>query len=207
METQDDLRIIKTRQNIRDAFFELAEQVGIDKITVQNLTKQAMINRSTFYLHYTDKYDLLYQLEEEILSGIKKTLMDVATNVSVGEFNSGSPYPYIVNFLEYVRRNERFFKIILSEKGDPTFAMRMAGAVKIIARRKILDHRTKRKFTLPQKYSDAIFISMLTSFIGVWIDGDISETAEDVAEMITNFETAVGGPQIVKLIAILACTD
>ncbi len=189
MDTQEDLRIIKTRQHIRAAFFELAEQIGIDKITVQNLTQKAMINRSTFYLHYTDKYELLYQLEDEIFSGIKNTLLDVAIRVAAGEIESGSPYPYIVGALEYVKSNERFFKLIFSEKGNPAFSRRLGAAIKTIAKEKILNRRPKRQYTLPHNYLDALFTSMLTSFIGVWIEGGMTETAEDVARMVTKFVT------------------
>lgn len=42
---------------------------------------------------------------------------------------------------------------------------------------------------MPQKYPDALVTSMLTSFVGVWIEGGMAETADDAAEMITKFAT------------------
>ena len=58
-----DLRITKTDKIIKDAFLELADNIGFEKITVINLTKKAMISRTTFYSHYKDKYDLLEKFE------------------------------------------------------------------------------------------------------------------------------------------------
>jgi len=189
MKTQEDLRIVKTRRGIREAFYELAEQIGIEKITVQNLTEKAMINRSTFYLHYTDKYDLLRQLEEEIFIGMNKTLADVSGSAAPTDAGGGSPYPYVLNALIYVKDNQRIFKLLLSEKGDPTFAKRLGESIKMIAKERILNRRSKVHLMLSQRYLDALFISILTCFIGVWIDGGMDETAEDVAKMITTFLT------------------
>lgn len=36
----------------------------------EDLTQKAMISRTTFYLHYKDKFDLLDQIENEILDGL-----------------------------------------------------------------------------------------------------------------------------------------
>ena len=57
--TTKDLRIIKTLQQIDRALLELLNELPFQKITVQLLCERALINRSTFYKYYTDKYDLL----------------------------------------------------------------------------------------------------------------------------------------------------
>ncbi len=68
MANKDDLRVIKTRKLIKDTFFEMRETMPLEKIRVRELCKQAMINKSTFYNHYTDIYDLSSQLETEAIS-------------------------------------------------------------------------------------------------------------------------------------------
>ena len=65
MDKNIDLRISRTHKMIKEAFFELMDSIGFEKITVQGLTKKAMISRTTFYLHYQDKYDLLDKIENE----------------------------------------------------------------------------------------------------------------------------------------------
>ncbi|GAH73061.1 unnamed protein product, partial [marine sediment metagenome] len=44
-----DKRIIRTRQQLSEAFFELLEEKGFQKITVQDITDRANVNRATFY--------------------------------------------------------------------------------------------------------------------------------------------------------------
>lgn len=58
----------KTKKKFIDAFCKLYEQKPIEKITVQEITRMTGYNRSTFYQYFTDIYDLLGYLENDILS-------------------------------------------------------------------------------------------------------------------------------------------
>ena len=63
---KEDLRVIKTRRNIMNVFEELILKKPVEKITVTEIAKLAEINKGTFYLHYSDIYDLYNQyLQEE----------------------------------------------------------------------------------------------------------------------------------------------
>jgi AcrR family transcriptional regulator len=57
-----DPRIRRTRQLLRDALRRLLEQKEFDKITIQDITEAATLNRATFYAHYPDKFRLLEEL-------------------------------------------------------------------------------------------------------------------------------------------------
>lgn len=64
---QNDLRVIKTRENIFNAFIDLLAKKPLYKISVQELCKNARINKGTFYYHYEDIYDLYGKcIEKEI---------------------------------------------------------------------------------------------------------------------------------------------
>ncbi|MBM6939021.1 TetR/AcrR family transcriptional regulator [Pseudoflavonifractor phocaeensis] len=65
-----DLRIEKTRRSIAQAFLALRAQKPLEKITVKELCQRAMINKSTFYDHYTDLYALSDALEEAAVADI-----------------------------------------------------------------------------------------------------------------------------------------
>ena len=72
---QNDLRVIKTKKNIEVSFIYLLAQKDFYKITVQDILDRALINRSTFYKHYTDKYQLAETLCNEVfdllITGVK----------------------------------------------------------------------------------------------------------------------------------------
>ncbi|MZK50928.1 TetR/AcrR family transcriptional regulator [Clostridium beijerinckii] len=65
MVNQDDPRVLRTRQLIREAFSDLLQKKGFDSITVKDIAQKASINRATFYAHYEDKYDLLEEITEQ----------------------------------------------------------------------------------------------------------------------------------------------
>ena len=62
-----DLRVVRTKTAIRNAFVELIEEKGFDAITVKDITTKANINRGTFYAHYQDKFDLMTKCQEDIM--------------------------------------------------------------------------------------------------------------------------------------------
>src|SRR5690348_9052717 len=68
-----DRRVQRTRQLLRQAFVEVAQEKGLTAVSVQDITERANIHRGTFYTHYEDKYALVYSLIREeiqyILSG------------------------------------------------------------------------------------------------------------------------------------------
>ena len=53
-----DIRIEKTKQSIINAFIEIRSRKEVERITVKELCEKARINKSTFYAHYKDIYDL-----------------------------------------------------------------------------------------------------------------------------------------------------
>lgn len=64
----------KTRRNFIEVFCELYSQKPIEKISIQEITNKAGYNRSTFYQYFTDIYDLLDSVENDLLSYIKEEL-------------------------------------------------------------------------------------------------------------------------------------
>lgn len=63
---QEDLRVRKTKNAIRNTLKEMIVEMDYDQITIKELATRALINRKTFYLHYKDLDDLLSELQEEI---------------------------------------------------------------------------------------------------------------------------------------------
>lgn len=70
-----DIRIEKTKVGIRNAFLELRAHKPLEKITVKELCEKARINKSTFYSHYMDIYQLSETLEEQIVQNVLDNLI------------------------------------------------------------------------------------------------------------------------------------
>ena len=67
----------ETKQAIKNAFIQQVEEVGFERVTVKNLALVAEINRGTFYLHYSDKYDVMEDLRQELLKELERYVKHV----------------------------------------------------------------------------------------------------------------------------------
>lgn len=89
-----DLRMVKTRAQIKNAFLALRERLMPDKIKVKDLCEVAMINKTTFYNHYTDTDELSREIDDHAIDMVlsefsdqKKILVDPRAYV-VGLFTA-----------------------------------------------------------------------------------------------------------------------
>lgn len=73
MKEKVDLRVIKTKKNLYDSILSIMGDKPFEEIKVSDICEKALINRSTFYAHFNDKYELLYSL----ISDLKKELTTV----------------------------------------------------------------------------------------------------------------------------------
>lgn len=86
-----DARVRYTKKTLREALLTLMAGKSIKEITVKELCAQAEINRATFYNHYRDCYDLLEQIENDLIADYEESLKYVAasdiTDLLVAIFN------------------------------------------------------------------------------------------------------------------------
>ncbi len=182
MDNNQDLRIRRTHKTIRTAFFELMDTIGFDKITVQNLTQKAMISRTTFYLHYKDKFDLLDQIENEILEGLRGISYELQTDIWKNlSLTDEKPVSILIKVYNYVKANEQFFKLIMGKNGDPSFFKKLNETMKSVSHT-VLD---VKRLKIPEHYALAIVIGIQTSFINEWLNSGMKETPEELVAIIT----------------------
>lgn len=103
-----------TRRRIMDSFWELFNSYELKNITVSRIAKQARINRGTFYQHFRDIYDLLEQMEQELIHHLKE---DVALLLKQGVPEDLEAFSKICKktFLKYSK------KICIFFRNDPNF--------------------------------------------------------------------------------------
>ena len=64
----EDKRVQKTKKTLRNTMLDLLESKDFEDISVTELCEQAQISRITFYSHYSDKYELINDLFENIIN-------------------------------------------------------------------------------------------------------------------------------------------
>lgn len=71
-----DRRVRKTKSQLRAGLAQLMREKSIREITVKELVDKVDINRSTFYLHYSDIPGMLKEIEDEILEEMGRAIQE-----------------------------------------------------------------------------------------------------------------------------------
>jgi AcrR family transcriptional regulator len=132
-----DLRVKKTRDLVRKTLIDLIEEKGFDAVTVGDIAERAMINRSTFYRHYPDKYALVTSIFEDAVNQLLIELgqeqleaLDWIVHALGTQSNSTSPemkktMAAWVSFFEHFVRHAKLYRAMLGKQGSSWFSMQM----------------------------------------------------------------------------------
>lgn len=196
-----DRRIAYTKAALRDALIKLMQEQHISGITVKSVCELADINRSTFYLHYRDQYDLLHQIEHEVLETLRKRLIEETTmhaNVVFSAHeakNSNGKYgaspitlEAMTKILEYARENADLACVLLSENCDFAFQQDIMELTQLVS--------FVPEGAIDQRYKDYIITYGINGCIALaekWLkDGMVEEPADFARLMlqVLNFGTS-----------------
>ena len=75
-----DLRVYKTRRNIKNTLLSLLEQKPLEDVTITELCGAAMINRKTFYRHYSAVNAVLADIENDLVEDFLRVMRDKDTS-------------------------------------------------------------------------------------------------------------------------------
>lgn len=112
----------QTKENLVDAFWSLYCEQRIEKITVKDIANKAGYNRGTFYEYFTDVYDVLNYIENSLIP-----TLDELPPVSMPTGSLGMP---LDSFFELYKLNNKYYSVLLGDKGDPAFASKLKNSIK-----------------------------------------------------------------------------
>ncbi|MEC0239767.1 TetR/AcrR family transcriptional regulator [Paenibacillus dokdonensis] len=184
MSKKTDLRVLRTRQSIRMAFYELIQEEGYEAITIQDIADRAMINRNTFYLHYQNKPDLLDTCMNELLSELKEAV--VLCPISMNPFSISILETVMQTVLEHISRNITFYYAMLIEENRIyQFRSKMENIIKD----KLNEGWNPALGNSPLAISKELLLEYLVSaFMGIviwWIKNDRPHPADEVSSQFS----------------------
>lgn len=132
MEEKKDLRIIKTEKALYEGLLNLMKDKSFEEINVVDICNAALINRSTFYAHYNDKYELLLGIVNHLKCNLLTTIEKNNYTVNTKEYYL-EMIKLILNHLD--RGKEVYRSILLSNKSSVLIDILTEVAVKDINKR------------------------------------------------------------------------
>lgn len=108
MNTKHNRRAQNSEERMEQAFLTLLPDKAESKVTVKVICERAHVNRTTFYAHYLDVYDMVDHIQarkqKQVVAMIDATLLpDLSNFVAV-----------IATLFEFVKDNRAFYQMYLA---------------------------------------------------------------------------------------------
>ncbi|MNO14180.1 hypothetical protein D3C76_38230 [compost metagenome] len=162
-----------TKLLLKQGLIGLLETKNINQISVKELCTTAGINRSTFYLHYANSFELLESVEREIIDNTRDYLEKIET--------SADGISYITAFLDYIRKNDELFTVMLFKSNDQiSFPQRLINEV-------LSNIDTYLRLDVPdhmKRYTYAYLVNGCLAIIQEWIRAEFELSSMEVSKLI-----------------------
>ncbi len=178
-----------TADKMNSALISLLETQDFSEISIMDICKKAGVNRSTFYAHYDNIYDLLKETQQNLISHF---LVECSfehpvnlANMSIlnkDDLNFITP-KYIIPYLKYIKQHKRLYKIYADNAHsfetsdmDNYLIDNLFGP--IYAKHGVTD---KKLINYMQKY----FLKGIDAIINEWVQHDCEDDILFICEIIT----------------------
>lgn len=180
-----DRRIQRTREALRDALIALIVERGYDAVNIQDITDRANVARTTFYLHFRDKEDLLFstmkEVYEELIGRIHTPNIDALGRGDIQRADSAD--------FEHIQQHKEFYKIMLGEHGSMAFFTRVQGYLAEVMNCEIVAAYTPPGQTprLPADLIGYMLTGMQLAMFMWWLQRDCQPSAAQMAQWGEDF--------------------
>ncbi len=172
MEKREDRRILMTKRMLKAALIEMLKDKDIYHISIRELCEKADVNRTTFYKYYGSQFDLLADMENDLLMFMTQVIKK----------NEENPKKVIIAACEYLEENQEFAKLIINNNVDPTFANRLF-SVEVI-RESFMHRFSANKSEVEQEYIYHFLTYGIFRVVCVWLNKEKRESPQMLAKLI-----------------------
>ena len=189
-ERKVDRRVSRTRRLLRDALFALILEKGFDAVTVEEITNRADLGRTTFYLHYRDKEDLLMESIGELVDDLIEQMARLPVEewrLETGDANF-TPSPAILLPFQHVADNARLYRVILRGEGTYSVSRRLREIIVQASDEmlRVLLEKERLAAMHPQVPMEVFLNFLAGSWIGLitwWLENEMPYPPEQMAMM------------------------
>ena len=165
MNTKNNQRTRLSKILLKNALMDLLSEKGsVTKISVRELCERADLNRSTFNAHYSEPTELLEEVEAELLDATREHLQKIGAENDIGA------HRYLLSFLMYIKENDKPFRTLLIDAGDPEFRSKFM-------QQSIIQFIENLNISFPKDQEQYIYSYILNGSTGViiqWMRSDYS---------------------------------
>lgn len=184
-----DRRSVRSRNALRDALAAEIDATGdLGRVTVTAVTDRAGLTRRTFYSHFRDIPDLVFQIEDETLGDLRGLISNIAAvdlEALYKNIDSLEPCPGSVVLLRYFKRNGSVLSALLGDGGDPAFIEKIEALCHEVVAVRALDGIDVRALGAFFDYYLTFAISAEVGVLKRWLAGGMREDVNVMARLMT----------------------
>lgn len=184
MNNKTDLRIIKTDKAIFEALLTLMKEKSFEEIKISDICLKAMVNRSTFYAHYNDKYELLVALLDELKGNLLSELEKNENDINTKEFFM-KMLEILINHID--NKREIYSAILVNNRNSIMMDILFDVANKDIAKR-LENNKAVIKSNIPSEIITKFYLGAILSTGMEWL---INNSKYSKEELIKYFEILI----------------
>ena len=176
--SKTDLRVVKTKKAIRQAFAELASRKPIEQINISDIAQEALINRKTFYAHYAGIHEIIAEIEDEITASLQALLAQKRF-----EDILGNPYDLFHDVMQIINKDIDLYGRLLTVTGNSNLVQKIIQMI----RRKICS-TFAREVPLDQQMLDMTVYFLLSGLLAVfteWYNSGRQQSMEELSKQLS----------------------
>lgn len=176
MKKKVDLRIIKTKNNIYLSLINLLKNNTFEEIKVSDICNEALINRSTFYAHFEDKYELISSLINDLKKDLESELKTIQKDLTTKEY-----YLEMIRiFLNHIEGKEDIYRSIMINNKNSIIMDMIYDTISNDLNNKI----KKDDIDIPVEVVSSFYIGAVINVGIEWLKNGKSYSKEEMLEYI-----------------------
>lgn len=178
------------QEKIKQAFIELVLEKGFEKTSVSGIIKHAGIHRSTFYAYYEDKYQLLDQLQEEVIFGMHHHFLNGQEVVRLDQRDIRIERQQYLSLLRFIREEGQLVLALYTDSLRQPFMLRFLNELNDIFLEAYNHYQIQiGDFSRTEEdYCDAIYIQGIFIIFQKWIEGQFEDDIEMITDLLIRLE-------------------
>lgn len=173
-----DRRVIKTKRAIRNAFAELLSEKDINEITIKDISDAAEINRKTFYSYYAGVYQLVDEIENEIVSAFNDALRGVDFNRDLH-----NPYDIFKKLTAILNSDMDFYGYLMKTEYNSNLISKIVATLKDNIKKEFAAQIPIDENTLDIAVDYAV--SGIVTVYQRWFNSDRKQSIEDISRTVS----------------------
>lgn len=180
-----DRRIERTKRLLRDALISLISERGYPAITVQDITDRADVSRTTFYLHYRDKDELLHSSLSEMYGQFLKHMPRLSRDLMMRHPEQIVEALRITDDFDHAGEYAEFYRTMFSERGSAAFVNHLLNTLTHMMETHFITPLAGDKAQIPVPIIAAFLAGAQVNVIRWWLNGHQADyTPQQMADMV-----------------------